>query len=269
MTVLNDEVIRALNERDWPDYVVERLGARVGDAVAPTLRPAVGRKRIDKVTVGCSKFGGLPDVDSTFRWPTEDDTDEPLALVCQLRLAEAGPASGGVLPSTGMLYLFCIYDGDRAYGYEIDNGTAKVVHVPDPGPLARAPRPDGLGDEGVFREQPFVLLPSVVTEELDEDDGQPAHARFDASVEDAIDEVLGATGNGYTGSLRMLGNAHLWREETQDSFDMGTQTLLLYVSGWDVDQAAFGEGDFNLIIDNADLAAGRLGSVDIVYSPGT
>src|SRR5256885_11759114 len=137
-----DEVVSALNARSWPDYVPDRLGARVGDAVGPTLRPVVGRQAIDAVTVGCSKLGGLPDVDAAFAWPTEDDTDEPLALVCQLRLAEAGPASGGVLPATGMLYLFSIYDGDRAYGDEIDNGTAKVIHVPEPGPLAPAERPN-------------------------------------------------------------------------------------------------------------------------------
>jgi hypothetical protein len=267
--MLPEEVARALNDRDWPDYVVEQLGAQVGDAVAPTLRPVVGRKRIDTVTIGCSKFGGLPDVDSAFEWPTEDDTGEPLALVCQLRLSEAGPASGGVLPSTGMLYLFCIYDGDRAYGYDIDESTAKVIHVPDPGPLAPARRPDGLGDDGVFREQPFVLLPSIVTEELDEHDGQPAHARFDAAVEDAIDEILEANGDGFTGTLRMLGNAHLWHDETGEGFDPGTQTLLLYVSGYDVDQVAFGEGDFNVIINNTDLAASRLGKADILYSPGT
>jgi uncharacterized protein YwqG len=133
MTMLRDEVVRVLNEREWPQYVKDQLGARVGDAVAPTLRPVVGRRPVDTVSVGCSKFGGLPDVDSTFEWPTEDDTHEPLALVCQLQLAEAGPASDGILPSTGMLYLFCIYDGDRAYGYEIDNSTAKVIHVPEPG----------------------------------------------------------------------------------------------------------------------------------------
>lgn len=175
----------------------------------------------------------------------------------------------GLLPATGMLYLFSIYDGDRAYGYEIDNSTAKVIHMPDPGSLSPAKCPEGLDEEGVFAERPFVLRPSLTTEELDEDSGWPVRVRFDASVENAIDEVLAATGNGYTGVVRMLGNAHLWREEIADLFDPASQTLLLYVSGYDVDEPAFGEGGFHLIIDNEDLAAGRLDQVDIVFTPGT
>src|SRR5687767_6531186 len=87
-----DELARALNARQWPDYVLEQLGPQVGDAVAPFLCPVVGASVMPEtetpLPVGASKIGGLPHVGEAFVWPVEDDTDEPLALVCQVNLDE-------------------------------------------------------------------------------------------------------------------------------------------------------------------------------------
>ena len=121
-----DDVVDALNGRPWPDYV--QGGSVLGrGAVGPSLRPVVGAivEPPGEVPLGGSKVGGLPHVDGTFSWPTEDDSDDPLALVCQINLAEAGLATS-LLPKQGMLYLFSIYDSDRAYGYEIDETTSRV-----------------------------------------------------------------------------------------------------------------------------------------------
>ena len=127
--VLIDEVVRALNQRTWPEYVTDDLGPAVGDAVAPHLRLVVGGAPADPghdVELGASKVGGLPHVDDRFRWPTEEGGDDPLALVCQINLSEA-PGSVHGLPPEGMLYLFSIYDADRAYGYEIDETTTRLL----------------------------------------------------------------------------------------------------------------------------------------------
>jgi hypothetical protein len=66
--VLIDEVVRALNERTWPDHVARDRGPSVGETIAPNLRLVVGAVMEDGVVpLGASKVGGLPHVDDDFR----------------------------------------------------------------------------------------------------------------------------------------------------------------------------------------------------------
>ncbi len=268
-----DELVQALNSRQWPDYVHDQLGPLVGDAVAPFLCPVVGAAMAEPspepLPVGASKVGGLPDVDQSFVWPVEDDTDEPLALVCQVNLDEVrqtGVTGGEALG--GMLYLFSIFDSDRAYGYEIDAATAKLLHVPQPGPLARAAQPEGLGEEGVFDERRLRVAMSMTTEEQGEDG--PESKRFDYEVEKAIDEELARLGGAPCDVVQLLGMAHPFREETQEFLDgMEAPRLLLYLNGYAVQRYAFGEGDFLVVATEADLARGHLHDAEILFEPGT
>jgi hypothetical protein len=279
--MLVDDVVLALNAREWPEYVRERLGPRIGDAVAPYLVPVVGASlpaepaddRPDPdpaAPLGASKVGGLPHVDGEFVWPTEDDEpDEPLALVCQINLADAAAAAPGQLPDHGLLYLFCIYDSDRAYGYEIDDSTAKVIYVPDPGPLHVATPPAGLSvEDGVFAERALTFGPSLCLEEQDEE-GHYVAVRFDYAVEKAIDEELRARGGADCGNLQMLGRVHPFRSETAELFDEETTRLLLYVNGYATARYAFGEGEILVVIDRDQLAAGRLDAAGVLFEPGT
>ncbi|WP_405727567.1 YwqG family protein [Streptomyces sp. NBC_01537] len=269
--MLKEKVIRALNARSWPSSVIEALGSRIGDAVGPTLRSVVGGQETGQSTpveLGCSKLGGLPHVDDSFTWPTEDGTDEPLALVCQLNLGEVSAADRTALPAAGMFYLFSIYDGDRAYGYEIDETTAEIVHIPQPGPLTTAERPEGLDDDGVFEERRLRLAPSLVCEAVGAD-GKPDSAVFDHSVVEAIEETLVANGGCPAALLRLLGNPHLRDREDRLMFDSLTHTLLLYIDGYAADRNAFGEGSFHVLIGNGDLERGQLGRAEILYRPGT
>ena len=265
-----DDVVDALNGRAWPAYVHEKHGPRIGELVGPTLRPVVGAvvEPAGPVPVGASKMGGLPHVDGTFSWPTEADSGEPLALVCQVNLAEAGLASP-LLPKQGMLYLFSIYDCDRAYGYEIDETTTRVLHVPDPGPLAVAEAPAALGEDGVLTERRLMIAPSLIAERFDDESGGYHEQRFDYEVEKALDEAMVALGGAPCGVVRMLGNAHLFREETRELLNEDEEGLLLYVSGWVVGRYAYGEGEFNVVIRHDDLAAGNLDRAKVLFEPGT
>ena len=268
--VLIDEVVRALNERTWPEYVTQDLGPAVGDAVAPYLRLVVGARVGEpgaSVPLGTSKVGGLPHVDDDFRWPTEDGTDEALALVCQINLSEA-PTSIEGLPDRGLLYLFSIYDPDRAYGYEIDETTTKLLYVRDPGPLEGAERPDDLGEDGILPERRLTLAPALLTEEVDTDGGYQ-EARFDVDVEQAIDDEVVRRGGAPRGVVRLLGHPYPFREETRELFDADSTILLLYVNGYAVGPYAFGEGDFHVVVDGDALVAGRLGEAEVLFEPGT
>lgn len=268
-----DELARALNGREWPGYVTEQLGPNVGDVVMPYLRPvigaAMGSPTESGLPLGVSKVGGLPHVDDSFAWPVEEGTDEPLALVCQVNLDEARrTAVAGGETLRGMLYLFSIYDSDRAYGYEIDSTAAKLLHVPEPGPLAVAPRPDGLTDDGVFEERELRLGPSLLAEEQDED-GMTSK-RFDYEVEKAVDQALETLGGVPCDVIRLLGSPHPFREETQEIVgELESPRLLLYVNGYAVQRYAFGEGDFHLVLEQSVLEAGGLGEAEILFEPGT
>ncbi len=269
-----DELAQALNARRWPEYVHGQLGAQVGDAVAPFLCPVVGAAVAEPaeapLPAGVSKIGGLPHVDADFVWPVEDDTDEPLALVCQVNLDEV--RQSGVAGSeglSGMLYLFSIFDGDRAYGYEIDPATAKVLHVAQPGPLSVAQRPGALEEEGLFPERRLRLGRSVVAQEEQEEGGAQSK-RFDYEVERAIDEELALLGGVPCGVVRLLGRPHPFREETAELIsELEASHLLLYVNGYSVQRDAFGEGEFHVVLKEAELAAAKLDGAEILFEPGT
>jgi hypothetical protein len=167
-----------------------------------------------------------------------------------------------------MLYLFSIFDGDRAYGYEIDATTAKLLHVARPGPLAVAEQPKGLTEEGLFAERLLRVGPSMVTQERDE--GRPESKRFDYEVERALDEEMALLGGVSCDVVRLLGMAHPFREETREVLDeLTSPRLLLYVNGYAVQRHAFGEGEFHVVVRDSDLAAARLDDAEILFEPGT
>ena len=266
---------------DWPDYLFKdgkTLDALVTD-LDKCLTPVIGGQMQDDPPKkpGSSKVGGVPDVPKGFAWPSEgsandDDEDEdeddddagdggPLTFVCQINLAEL-PADAG-LPKTGMLYLFSIADSDRAYGYEIDDTTAKLIYTTET-KLSPASPPD----EVEALEERAVVLGSALLPE-DRYEGHPVKRRFDMSIEEAIGEAIEASGGTPVGTIRMLGNAHFFRSELRPLFDSEKQVLLMKVSGYNVSQDHFGEGDFQIVIDRAALKKGDLGQASVVFEPGS
>ena len=107
------------------------------------------------------------------------------------------------LPDRGLLYLFSIYDSDRAYGYEIDETTTRLLYVRDPGPLSVAAAPADLSEDGVLPERRLLLGPALLAEESDEDGGYQ-EARFDYDVERAVDEEVVRRGGAPCGVVRLL-----------------------------------------------------------------
>jgi hypothetical protein len=253
----------------------ESLIARIDAA----LRPVVGMRFAGddaKVSLGASKTGGLPHVPAGFDWPVEEDTGDPLSLVCQINLTEAADAAPGQLPLTGLLYLFSIADGDRAYGYEIDDSTTAVRYVPTPGPLTVAEAPEAFENgeyegEGILPEKPLRVGPSFVLQSSDGDGDEdgPQAERFDYDVERAIDNAIESAGGIPVGVARMLGDAHIFREEMREGYDPVREVLLLTLDGYATARHAFGEGTFHLLVDRDALAAGDPAKAEVVFEPGT
>jgi hypothetical protein len=68
----------------------------------------------------------------------------------------------------------------------------------------------------------------------------------------------------------MLGMPHPFREETAELIsELEATRLLLGVNGYSVQRYAFGEGEFHVVLKEADLAAARLGDAEVLFEPGT
>ena len=246
----------ALRTQELPDYIKKPREEIVAD-VAAHLTPVIEAQMLDEGPTGRSKIGGVPDVPAGFAWPTEQDNDAaPLTFVAQIDLAEVHPHDlDHQLPETGMLWVFSIADGDRAYSYEIDDSTTALVYHPAPGELVPAEVPALEGEEIEPRGLAFGPSFSI-------------GKRFDGGVEDAIRHAIEQVG-GRNGPVRMLGSARFFREENKGAFDAGSDVVLVALDGYAIASQAFGEGSFTWFLARSALAAGKLDGAGVVFEPGT
>lgn len=249
-------VLDAFRAQPLPDYIKTPLD-QIAAEIAGLATFVVEAAMVEGTPPGRSKIGGVPDVPAELEWPHERDADgAPLTFVCQIDLAEVHPHDlEHALPATGMLWLFSIADGDRAYGYEIDDSTTAIIYRPDPGPLAPAEPPEIEGEP--IEERGLAFGPSL-----------SIGKRFDYAIERGIAEAIVANG-GRRGPVRMLGNARFFREENADAFDPTSDVVLVALDGYAIASHAFGEGGFTWFLPRTALAAARLDAAGVVFEPGT
>ncbi len=104
-------------------------------------------------TVGCTKFGGIPDVPDDFTWPVfesgvygdEQVKPRPLAFLAQFNCAEMKRLDKDrLLPHTGLLSFFYELESQR-WGFDPkDKGCARVFWFPDVESLSPATFPEAL-----------------------------------------------------------------------------------------------------------------------------
>ena len=265
-------VVADLADHSYPDYIKDSP-SNIAESVrqhAVVVVEGDEQETDGELPVGCSKVGGCPDLPTDLAWPTEHD-GQPLAFIAQLDLAEVAPADlGDQLPKAGMLWVFSIADGDRAYGYEIDDSTTKLLYRADPGPLARQDIPADLADDedAAIGEYRLRFGPALCLTEVDEEEGVIESKRYDGSIETAIDKAAAKYG-GCSGAIRLLGHAHFFREENQEDFDIETDVVLLAIDGYAIAQHAFGEGELCWLISKKALAESQLETAWQVFEPGT
>lgn len=134
--------------------------------------------------VGCTHFGGVPDVPSDFSWPFyntdsyDDDTvkPRPLAFLAQFNCAQLPKVEGGVLlPQTGVLSFFYELDSMK-WGFDPkDSGCAKVFWFEDITELSKASFPEELAE--------YYRLPAISVEAKIEDDYPAAEDYFSQIVD--------------------------------------------------------------------------------------
>jgi uncharacterized protein (TIGR02996 family) len=150
---------------EWLELIGFRLVERIAKAgfaelkepalrlARPALRMKKKKASDNKIPVGASKIGGLPDLPSDFPWPPGGDchaiynddtggTERLAGFLAQVSLAEiANTQAASILPKTGVLSFFCFQD------MENDNPDAVGVmaaYFPDAAKLVRTEPPDEL-----------------------------------------------------------------------------------------------------------------------------
>ncbi len=104
-----------------------------------------------------SRIGGFPSLDENIEWPEWNGV--PLSFLCQIDLTEInGDCDRNGLPASGMLYFF--YDQQQeTWGFDPeDRGSWRVIYSLQPAESVRA-APEGLGEDGVYREKPIAFSP--------------------------------------------------------------------------------------------------------------
>lgn len=128
------------------DQLIDSLKDYHRDSIHLSIVPEKGVE----LPIGCSKFGGRPDVVPDFVWP-QDDSHRPLSLLLQIDCADIAPHDHEqLLPRSGRLYFFyeleqMDWDNEHhAVRVIYDNTSVEHLH--------RAPYPDGLSEANRLQE---------------------------------------------------------------------------------------------------------------------
>lgn len=132
---LDDDAWRELLE---PCGLADRL-AEVKALLRPSLRLHLDplEDEAEEHALGCSRFGGDPDLPPELPWPSADG--EPMIFVAQLDLGELSAfAAAAELPREGLLsFFYAPFSMDRGLEYPV-----AVLHLAPPSALVRRPAPD-------------------------------------------------------------------------------------------------------------------------------
>jgi len=110
----------------------------------------------ESISVGASKFGGLPDLPPKITWPRWKTGY--LTFVAQVNLAE--PPANELLPNVGMLSFF--HDREQsAWGFDPKHKEGfRLWHFPEVSQLVRTMEPEPSGFScAQFSFEPFLSLP--------------------------------------------------------------------------------------------------------------
>lgn len=129
---------------------LERLEPTLDALARPAIRIHATPSSRDKIALGKSKIGGLPEFGPSEAWPT--GPNGPLNFIAQFDCAELGRfEAASVLPKAGLLSFF--YDAeDQKWGYEpSDRGRWQMIYQLPGTQLRRAVRGDAPETTEVFR----------------------------------------------------------------------------------------------------------------------
>src|SRR5690349_5743275 len=122
---------------------LQNISADVEKLFLPSIRIKTRPAGENRLAVGVSRVGGMPDLPPQVEWPMWKG--KPQSFIAQIDLAQASQYDEQkVLPKSGTLYFF--YDEDQqTYGdAPADRGGWKVIYDAEDTTLARRSAPDSL-----------------------------------------------------------------------------------------------------------------------------
>ncbi len=252
-----DDVVKLIDESPLSRVAAE-LKALIRTAVA--IEPKAVAE--DRIEVGASKIGGLPDLPAGTDWPEWGGV--PLAFIAQFRLADVVEYDvEDALPESGMLHFF--YDGRlETWGLDPeDRGSWRVLYVKtDATPLARCPMPDGLPEESRFRacEVDFSTTANLPPYDAADIQALELTEKEQDSYMTLLDGVMGAELEG----SKLLGHPDSIQADMQEGCQLAS-------TGGSADPDTFepaqGATDWRLLlqIDSEDQAEMMWGDAGMIY----
>ena len=176
--------------------------------------------------VGCSKYGGRPDVADDFQWP-HDNSGRPLSLLLQIDCADLAPLDHeGLLPASGHLYFF--YELSQMNWDGTDNDVRVIYNDQPSSQLHPLSYPENLDKEYQLKEWPlqFTQCTSIpMIEELDHLTDEPFNEDDEDERYETFDRLWNESLIGRGGIGSMLGYAYLIQGPIVD--DLSSEVLLL------------------------------------------
>ena len=183
---------------------------KIVHAVRSSVRITLESASDERIAIGASKMGGLPDLPKTVDWFRQGQTNTPLSFICQINFAEVKPYDNeNKLPASGILYFFydCSMDG-MPWGFDPKDISGKVVYYYD-GDLAdleRKEAPNDIEENGCVFEAaelrfetaldlPDLDSPAGETLGLADDDRENYWEMMDEVSESTINKLLGHSNN--------------------------------------------------------------------------
>lgn len=154
----------------------QRLSATIEQSVGESLVLRPSSLPDDKIVIGRSKLGGMPDLPPDAPWPAWND--KHLSFIAQIDLSEL-PSHGFLetLPSHGVLSFF--YSAQQeTWGFDPnDKGSWRVLHLEEHDLHRRASPPD-LPDAGIYHScslefEVSFTLPCIESPHVDLDFDRP------------------------------------------------------------------------------------------------
>ena len=202
--------------------------------------------------IGCSKYGGQPDVPDGFQWP-KDDENRPLSLLLQIDCRDlASVDTERLLPTSGHLYFF--YELDEQNWDGTENSVRVIYEETENKELHRADFPTDLFDGYRLNEKPLSF--AVQNSYPSWDDFICKCPKYDVSydVADTVKEKLDSE-QSYDTIGSMLGWADLIQGNIVEDTDDNVLLLQLKtIESDDADELMFGDcGTIYFYISRQDL----------------
>jgi uncharacterized protein YwqG len=154
-----------MNTNDFLRTIETSKIAKHKEFIHQAIRPAIDivMNKNAKPILGCSRFGGMPDLPDGSQWPTHNAI--PHRFLGQINFADI-PPNDSALPSSGLLSIFVALDftedGDEHIFWN-DDGYIRTIFTPTLDSLAPIAPPSGFGIENpcevVLEFYPTIDIP--------------------------------------------------------------------------------------------------------------